>query len=239
MNEFGSEILKNALFVFEFFLIVAAIFGIAYAAEKILNRKNHIAGRILSTRKIAMIGLFAAVSVILMMFEIPVPFAPSFYKLDLSELPVLIVTFAFGPVAGVLTEFIKILLYLLFHSTSSAFVGELANFTVGCSFILPAGILYLVHKTKRSAHVSCTVGTLCMTIFGSFFNAVYLLPAFAKLYGMPLEDIIAMGTKINPAIVSVNSLVFFAVVPLNLLKGGVVSVLTVLLYKKLSPIIKH
>ena len=238
MNDLGSKVADNMLFVAEFAGLVFVIFLIAYLVEKRIHLKNHDTERILSTRKIALVGLFAAVSAVLMVLEIPVPFAPPFYKIDLSELPILIITFAFGPVAGVMTEFIKILLKLIMKSTSTAFVGELANFSVGCTLILPAGIIYLSRKTKRMALVACIAGTLCMTLFGSAFNAVYLLPKFAQLFGMPLEAIVGMGTKINPSITSVETMALFAVAPLNLLKGTIDTVLTMLLYKRLSPILK-
>lgn len=185
-----------------------------------------------------MTGMFSAIAAVLMIFEVPVPFAPSFYKIDLSELPVLIAAFAFGPVVGVLVEFVKIILNLLMDSTTTAFVGELANFSVGCSFILPASIIYTFKKSKKQAVMGCVAGTLSMTVFGTAFNAVYLLPKFAELYGMPLEAIVGMGTAINPKITSVTSLVILAVAPLNVLKGSIVSVLTILVYKKLSIIIK-
>ena len=94
-------------------------------------------------------------------------------------------------------------------------------------------------KTKKNALAASAVGTLIMTVFGTMFNAVYLLPAFSKLYGMPLDTIVGMGTAINGSITSVTSLVIFAVAPLNLLKGGSVSLITMLTYKKLSPILKE
>ena len=146
--------------------------------------------------------------------------------------------FAFGPVDGVLTEFVKIIIKLLFKPTTTAFVGELANFCVGCSMILPATILYHIRKKKTTAIAGSVVGTLCMTVFGTFFNAVYLLPTFAVMYGMPLDALIDMGTAINPAITDIVTFVAFCVAPLNLIKGTSVSVLTFLLYKPLSPILK-
>ena len=171
------------------------------------------------------------------MLDFPIPFAPSFYKMDFSEIPALIGAFAFGPVAAVMIEFCKIVLKLLFKGTSTAFVGDLANFIIGCSFLLPASILYFFRKTKKNAIIGCVAGTLVMTVFGSAFNAIYLIPKFAQLYGLPLESIIEMGHAINPAINSVSTLALFAVVPMNLLKGTAVSVVTVLVYKKLSPIL--
>lgn len=238
MNNLIMEVTKNIVFVVEFLAVVAILFLVAYMVEKYEQKKRGVKEKILSTRKITMIGMFSAIAAILMLFEMPMPFAPAFYKLDLSELPPLIAGFAFGPVAGVMTEFCKIILKLLLKSTSTAFVGELANFTVGCSFLLPASILYLHKKNKKSAIIGSVAGTLCLTIFGTAFNAIYLLPKFAEIYGMPLEAIVGMGTAINPAITDVTSLVVMAVAPLNIIKGSLVSVITILIYKKLSVLIK-
>ena len=237
-NGLLSTVQENALFVVEFLAIVLLMFVIAYAFEKFFKKKTGDTERILSTRKIAFIGMFAAIAAILHVLDFPVFFAPSFYKMDFSELPALIGAFAFGPVAGVMIEFVKIVLKLLFKGTSTAFVGDLANFVVGCSFLLPASILYQANKKKKIAIISCVVGTLCMTVVGTTFNAVYLLPAFSKLYGMPLDVIIGMGTAINSAITGVVSFVILAVAPLNLLKGSVISIITLLVYKKISPILK-
>lgn len=238
MNGLAGKVADNLIFVLQFAAVVFIIFLIAYAVEKRVYLRNHYGERILSTRKLSLIGLFAAVSAILMVFEVPVPFAPPFYKIDLSELPILIIAFAYGPVAGVMTEFIKILLKLVLKSTSTAFVGELANFTVGCSMVLPASIIYLEKKTRTMALNALIAGVLTMTVVGSAFNAVYLLPKFAELFGMPLEAIVGMGTKINPAITSVGTMALFAVAPLNLLKGSIDALLTMILYKRLSPFLK-
>lgn len=231
--------MSTILFIIEIFVIVAAVGLIAFLLEKCIAKKNGTKITVVTVKKIAMIGVFAAMSGVLMLLEIPLVFAPSFYKLDVSEVPVLILTFAYGPVAGVLCEAVKIFVKLILKGTTSAFVGELANFVVGASFLLPAGLLYIGKKTKKRAMAGCIAGTLVMAAFGSFFNAVYLLPKFASLYGMPLSSIIAMGTAINPKITSVTGLVLFCVVPMNLLKGIVDTVLTVLLYKRLSKVIKN
>ena len=233
-----AEIAKNAVFVLEFLAIVVVIFIAARIVEKVEKKKTGNTERILTTRKLTMIGMFSAIAAILMIFEFPMPFAPSFYKLDFSEIPVLITAFAFGPVAGVMVEFCKIVLNLLMDSTTTAFVGELANFMVGCSFILPASIIYLHKKNRKSAVIGCVIGTICLTIFGTSFNAIYLVPKFAELYGMPLEAIIGMGTAINPAITDLTTLVMFAVAPLNIIKGVSVSIITMLIYKKLSRFMK-
>ena len=238
MSNLFAEIAKNAVFVLEFLAIVVVIFIAARIVEKVEKKKTGNTERILTTRKLTMIGMFSAIAGILMIFEFPMPFAPSFYKLDFSEIPVLITAFAFGPVAGVMVEFCKIVLNLLMDSTTTAFVGELANFMVGCSFILPASIIYLHKKNRKSAVIGCVIGTICLTIFGTSFNAIYLVPKFAQLYGMPLEAIVGMGTAINPAITDLTTLVMFAVAPLNIIKGVSVSVITMLIYKKLSRFMK-
>ena len=127
---------------------------------------------------------------------------------------------------------------LLLRGTTTAFVGDLSNFVMGCSFILPASVIYYVKKSRKSALIGMGVGTLVLTAFGSVFNAFYLLPAFSALYGMPMEAIIGAGTKVNPAINSVSTLVLFAVVPFNLLKGVLVSVITFLLYKHIERLLR-
>lgn len=238
MNQFFTNIMENLTFVLEFIALVAVLVIVAVIAEKLIAKKNNSSEKILTTRKTAMIGMFSAIAGVLMTIELPVPFAPPFYGIDASELPVLLCGFAFGPVAGVLTEFLKIVIKLFFKPTSTAFVGELANFCVGCAMILPATIIYHMKKKKTTAMLAGAVGTMTMTVFGTLFNAVYLLPTFAVMFGMPLEAIIGMGTEINANVTNVFTFVAFCVAPLNLLKGAGVSVLTFVLYKPLSPILK-
>ena len=193
--------------------------------------------RLSSPKYLTTVAVSAALAGVLMLLEIPLVFlAPSFYKVDFSELPVLICTFYLGPVAGVLTEFLKILIKLLFKASSTAFVGELANFAVGCALVLPASLIYHFRRTRGTAIAGLAVGTAVMTVFGSLFNAVYLLPAFAELFHMPLEKIVGMGTEINSGITGVSSFVLLAVAPLNLIKGTVVSLLAMLLYKRVQPL---
>lgn len=240
MSNFFEKVVENTLFAVEFLLIIVAMFLVALALEKLADRKNGTKERTFSTRKMAVTGMFSAIAMILYLLDFPLPFAPFFYKLDFSELPVLIAAFAFGPVTGVVTEAVKILLKLFIKGTSTAFVGDLANFVIGCSFILPASTIYYFKKSKKSAITGCIIGTLILTLFGTAFNAVYLLPAFSRLYGMPLESILAMGSKVNKLMTdgSIVSFVICCVAPMNLIKGGAVSVVTMLIYKPLSPIIK-
>lgn len=226
--------MENLRFVIACAVVFAAILLVAGLSEKLLSkdRKNFS-----STHYISYTAIFACMAGVLMLFELPLFFAPGFYKLDISEMPVLICTFYLGPVAGVMTELVKIMVKLLIKGTTTAYVGDFANFVVGCSFVLPASIIYHAKPGKKTALIGMAVGTLILTIFGSIFNGLYLIPKFAQLYGMPMEAIVAMGTKVNAAITNVSTLVVFAVVPFNLLKGIVVSVLTFLLYKRISPIL--
>lgn len=188
-------------------------------------------------REIAFIGMFGAIAAVLMYFEFPLPFAPSFYKLDFSEVPVLIGTFALGPIAGLFIELVKILLHFVIKGTSTAGVGELANFIIGAALILPAGLIYKSKKTKARAIIGMAVGTLCMTVVGSAINAFVLLPTYAAAFGMPLDAIVSMGTAINASVTDVTTFVILCVAPFNLLKGVLVSVITFLLYKRISGLI--
>ncbi len=226
--------MENLRFVMACIATVALLFLAAFLFEKFLVKERKAFS---STHYLTYTAVFACLAGALMFIEIPLFFAPAFYKIDLSEIPVLICTFYLGPVAGVTAELLKIMVKLLLKGTSTAFVGDFANFAVGCSFVLPASIIYHAKPGRRTAMLGMLAGTLCMTVFGSAFNAVYLLPKFAALYGMPMEAIIGMGTKINSSITSVSTLVLFAVVPFNLLKGAIDSALTFLLYKRISPIL--
>lgn len=239
MNGFFGAVKDNAGFVGVCLVAVVVMVAIAYGFEKAAKKASGNTDRVLATRKVVMIGMFAAISGILYCFDFALPIAPSFYKLDFSELPALIAGFAFGPVAGVLVEFIKEIVKLLLKSTSTAFVGDLANFLIGCMLVLPASVIYQFHKSKRSALIGCAVGTLVMTVFGTWFNAVYLLPTFAKLYGMPLDAILGMGAAINAGVKDITSFVILMVAPINIIKGVGISAITMLVYKKLSPIIKY
>lgn len=238
MSKIVNSIIENMAYALEFLAIVAVVIVIAYIAEKMIQKKNGEKSQILTTRKVVMIGMFAAVSGILMLFEFNLPLIPEFYKLDFSELPVLICGFAFGPVAGVLTEFVKVLIKFIIKGTSTALVGELANFVVGSTFILPATIVYALKKNRKIAILGCSLGTIIMSVFGTIFNAVYLLPVFAELFHAPLDAFIQQGNALNANITNLTTFVCFAVAPLNIIKGTLDSIFTVVIYKRLSPIIK-
>lgn len=189
-------------------------------------------------RNLAQIGMLSAVAVVLMLFEIPLPFAPSFYEIDFSEVPVLIGCFAMGPMAGITIEFVKILLNLFLNGTITAGVGELGNFLIGCSLCIPASVIYRKVHSRRGALLGMSVGTLCMTGIGCIVNAYLLLPTYVKAMGLPMESIVGMGTAVNPKIQNLQTLVLYAVAPFNLLKGILVSIIVLLIYKKIRPLLK-
>ena len=231
MKTLFASISENVQFVLLCLAVTAAVVLLAWGGERLVMKKRH---RLNTAHTITTVGMLAAISGVLMVIELPLFVAPPCYKLDFSELPVLICAFSLGPVAGVVCEFLKVLIHLLLKGTSTAFVGDLANFLVGCSFVLPASILYQKLLSKKGAVASLALGTGVMTVFGSLFNAWFLIPRFAVMYGLPLDAIIAMGTQVNGAITDLSTLVLLAVVPFNLLKGVLVSVLTFFLYKRVE-----
>ena len=219
----------------QFIGICIIIIGILGWSASLMEKKLLQLRQVTPARRVSIIGICAAIATVLHMMDFPLLFlAPEFYKLDFSELPVMLCGFYLGPSAVVICEAVKILLKLLLKGTSTAFVGDFANFAVGCSLVLPAVIIYHLHKSKHSAIIGLVVGTVILTIFGSAFNAIYLLPKFSQLYGLELSAIIAMGSKINAGIQDITTFVILAVAPLNLIKGAAVSVLTMLLYKRIA-----
>ena len=206
---------------------------------QIERMKNMNTQKNFGVRELVTIGMLGAIATILMLFEIPLPFAPSFYEIDLSEVPVLIGCFAMGPLAGVLIELIKILLNFILNGTVTAGVGELANFCIGCSMCVPAGIIYKKLKTKKGAIIGLVAGTFVMTFLGCFINAYVMLPTYAKAFHMPIDALIAMGSKVNVGIKDLFTFVMFAVVPFNLIKGVLTGIIVLAIYKKISPIIKR
>lgn len=188
------------------------------------------------TRKLVVTAMLAALAAALMFFEFPLTFiAPSFYELDFSEIPVLVGSFSIGPLAGVSIEFIKILVKFVIKGTSTGGVGELANFLIGISLVLPASVIYKYHKNRRSAIIGMLIGTVTMAAVGVLLNTFVLIPLYSAF--MPLEAIIEMGKDIVPFITDTFTFCLFCVAPFNLFKGLLVSIVTFFLYKPLSRVI--
>lgn len=188
-------------------------------------------GRI-DTRKLATIAILAAIGTLLFLIEIPVVL---FYKLDFSNLPVLLGTFAMGPAAGTMILAIKSAIGLL-HTTSQG-VGELADFLIGLAMVLPAGLIYRANKSRKGALWGMLAGGVCATIAGVLANVYLLIPFYAVAYGMPVSQIIAMGQTLIPSLDTVWKFVLAITAPFNVLKWGAISVLGWVLYKPLSPLL--
>lgn len=139
-----------------------------------------------------------------------------------------------GPCAGVVIEAVKVILKVCIKGTTTAFVGDFANFILGCFLTVPASVVYHFHRTKKRAVLGLVVGSLTLIVSGVFMNAFYLLPKYSELYGMPIEAFIAMGNKINANINNVFTFVVLAVAPFNFVKALITSVITFVLYKYLS-----
>ena len=184
--------------------------------------------------KIAILGTIAFV---VMLLEFPLPFIPPFYKLDFSETVVLIGGFALGWLPAVCIEALKILLNIIFTGTMTAYVGEIANFLIGLSFVLPAVLIYHRNKTRKTAIRGLIVGSVCLVVFGAVLNAVVLLPAYSYFYHMPMDALIGMGSALIPLIKDRFTFVLFATAPFNLIKAILNSILTILVYKRISPIL--
>ena len=188
-----------------------------------------------NTKTMVKISVLATIAMILMFFDMSVGFAPSFLKLDFSDLPALIGAFSMGPMAGVLVQLVKNVLHLLVEGSKTAGVGELSNFIVGSVLAYSAGFIYYKNKTFKRAVLGLIVGVLLMTTVATLSNYFVIFPIYSKV--MPLDKIIELGSKVNKFVVDYKSLILYAVVPFNILKGTAVSIVTLLIYKRVSPIL--
>lgn len=187
-----------------------------------------------TSRNLVKIAMLSAVAFVLMLLSFPLAaFFPPFLKLDLSDLPALMGGFALGPVAGVLIELIKNILNILIKGTDTGGVGELSNFIVGSFFIVPASIIYMRNKSKKNAVLGLLAGVVFMTVSACFSNYFLILPLYQKF--MPLEQIIESSPL--SIVKDMRSFILFAIAPFNLLKSSIVSSITLLTYKKLSPVL--
>ena len=184
------------------------------------------------TRKLVFVAILGAISFVLMLVNFSLPFAPSFLKFDIAELPALFAGFFMGPLAGFLVVVIKLLLKLVVQGTETAFVGEFSNLVGSTAFMLVAALIYKMNRTKKGAVIAVTVSTIVVSVVYIFLNAYIMFPLYSRLYGMPMEAIVQMGTAVNPRITNVTSLMLFSVFPFNLLKHAVTSLLTFLVYKR-------
>ncbi len=186
------------------------------------------------TRKITLIGIFAAISTVLMFFELPLPFMPPFLKFDPSGVPILLSSMLFGPSAAISVTLIKDVIHVL--STTTGGVGELADFLIMSSFSVIVGFIYNKRSDRKGVLMATLAGTVTIAIVGALANRFLLIPFFSKV--MPLEAIFAACAEINPAIDGLNAYILFGAIPFNVIKGLLLTLLTFLLYRKLEGFLK-
>ena len=206
-----------------------------------MANSENTAKKTFSTKLIAQIGMLGAAAGVLMFLEIPLAMiAPTFYKLDFSEVPVMIGGFALGPIAGVLIELIKIIIHLIFKGTQTAFVGEIANFAMGCAYVVPAALIYRWNRSKTRTHaaVGMLIATLVTTIVACFLNAYVLLPAYSAAFHAPIETFIEMGAAIHSNVNGLMAFALFIVAPFNLIKYILVSIIVLVIYKRIRTVLK-
>lgn len=186
------------------------------------------------TRKITLIGIFAAISSVLMFFELPLPFMPPFLKFDPSGVPILLASMLFGPSAAISVTLIKDVIHLL--STTTGGVGELADFLILSTFSIVVGLIYRKRSDRKGVLLATLAGTATCAAAGALANYYLLIPFFSKI--MPLDAIFAACAEINPAIDGLSAYILFGAVPFNLIKGMLLTLFTFLLYRKLEGFLK-
>jgi len=189
----------------------------------------------LLVRYLAVTAMLGALSFVLQMFEFPLPFLiPAFVKFDFSDLPALIASFSMGPVSGVTVALIKNVLHL--PMTNTGCVGELANFLLTATFVGTAGVIYRLHKTRAGALVGSFTGAVAMSVLSVPINFLITYPIYYNF--MPKDAILAAYQAIFPFVSDIYTCLWLFNAPFNLLKGLVVTLITFLIYKHISPLIK-
>ena len=189
-----------------------------------------------SLDRITKVGVLSALSYGLMFIQVPIPIAPPFMKLDLADVPSLIGGFALGPWYGVMIQFIKNLLNL--SKTMTGGVGELSNFIVGSTFVLVSSLIYRNNKTKKNSILSLILGVFAMSAVATISNAFVVFPLYGKAMNMDLSAFAAQAGK-NSLVKNYFTLMIFSIAPFNIIKGAVESIVTELIYKRISPILKY
>ena len=188
----------------------------------------------MNVRYLTVTAMLSAIAFILMFLDFSVPVMPNFIRMDLSELPALIGAFAMGPACGVWVCLVKNLLHLFMTSTGG--VGELSNFVLGAAFVLPAGLIYKYKKNKKSAITGALIGALCMALFSFPANYFVVYPIYSKM--MPMDVIIGAYQAIVPSVKELWQCLLFFNVPFTFVKGLFSVLITMVVYKKISPILK-
>ncbi len=199
---------------------------------------NKLSKSIFSTKQLVLIAILGSLATILMVFRFPLPFSPSFMDLDLADVPVLIGGFAYGPLAGALIAVLKNVIKLITQGTSTSFIGELSNIIVTTSFVVTSATIYKSNRTLKGARLALISGVLVMTTIATLSNAFLIFPLFERIAKFPISRILAITMNTNSLVTSYWTMMIFAVVPFNLIKGGLNALLTAILYKYISSYLK-
>jgi len=188
-------------------------------------------------KNLVKVSIFGALAFVVMLIEFPLGIFPDFLKLDFSDCVALIISFALGPAWGVGVEFLKNVLHLFV--TKTAGIGEFANFMIGGFFVYIAGYIYAKNRTKKGAAVALIISTIAFSIWAGLLNYFVLLPLYEKALKFPISEIIKIAAKVNSLVTDKFTLILFSIIPFNLVKGTIISVVTFVLYKRLSKIVKR
>ena len=191
--------------------------------------------KLFSTKQIVVVGMFAALSYVLMLVHFPVKYL-GFLEMEFSDIPAIVATLAYGPVTGIVIELIKNLIKVITASTTGG-SGELANFIVSVGYILPLGVVYHKMNNKGKKFFACLAGTVCMVLTGIVVNYYITVPLYAALYGGQ-EAVIGACSATIPAINSLGSVVILGITPFNIVKGILISIIGMFCYKAVGKVIK-
>lgn len=188
-----------------------------------------------NTNNLVKIGLLSAIGYILMFISVPLPFLfPDFLKLDISDLPVLLGTVSMGSVSGILISFLKNLLQFITGMSSNGGIGELANFLIGSSLVVGMSFTFKI-KNKKNLIKSLVIGVIFMTFMGCLTNYFLILPFYETI--MPIDAVIGLASEINPIIKNKIDFIIWMIIPFNILKGSMISSVTVLIYEKIKSVL--
>ena len=189
-----------------------------------------------STKTIAKVGVLSAIAYIFMFISIPLPIFPSFLKIDLSDIPAIFGGMSLGPMAGLAIVIVKNFLQGITASTTGG-VGEFANVVIGGSYVLIICLFYRRLKSTKGVLAGGLLGIVAMTIMGCIMNYYIMIPLYATVYGMPLDQIVQMGTVLNPKVTNLMTFVIWMIAPFNILKAGIMTAVTLPMFEKMEKIL--
>lgn len=200
------------------------------------ERVNHAVH--VKVKQIAFVGLMGAMSTVLMLFRFPLPFLPPFLSFDLSGVMEIMGGYMFGPVAAFFVILVKLLLQMIVQGSNSFGTGEIQGLILSCAYVMPSVALYHWKKSKKTAVAGMALSTVVVSVTAVFTNLYMIIPFYATMAGMTMNDIVAMCTAVNPAVNSAATMVLWGILPFNLIKYGATSIVTFFVYKRLSKVIR-